>query len=187
MELDLEQMTDDELYDLVGRAEAILGKRQTETVFEDELNEVLSRGVAAGLIEDRGHREPWEPWSGDPKDLILKGAEFTHRGRVWRSKIPNNVTEPGDPDDPQAWRWWEDITDEITDPEEGDAPGEEDEDTGEEEMPGLPPWEPEGHNYTVGDQFDHEGTPYRVLQDHTSQPHWTPDAVPALYEKGTYA
>ena len=50
----------------------------------------------------------------------------------------------------------------------------------------LPEWDGNGHNYTTGDTFTYEGTPYRVRQDHTSQPHYTPDQVPALYEPGTY-
>lgn len=183
VDFDLENMSDDELYDLVGRAEGILGKRQTSEVFDNELNEVLSRGVAAGLIEDKGHGEAWvQPQGGH--DMYLKGAVVEHNGRTWRSRIPNNVWEPGNTSDPQAWRWWEDITDEVA--EDDDAPGE-DETIEEEETQGLPPWDGEGHQYITGDQFDHEGTPYRVLQDHQSQPHYTPDIVPALYEPGTYA
>ena len=49
----------------------------------------------------------------------------------------------------------------------------------------LPEWDGNAHNYTTGDTFTYEGTPYRVRQDHTSQPSWTPDQVPSLYEPGT--
>lgn len=50
---------------------------------------------------------------------------------------------------------------------------------------GLPPdvaaWDGNGHAYKAGDLCSYQGVTYRVLQAHTSQPHWTPNIVPALY------
>ncbi len=50
---------------------------------------------------------------------------------------------------------------------------------------GLPPdvaaWDGNGDAYKAGDLCSYQGVTYRVLQAHTSQPHWTPNIVPALY------
>ena len=37
--------------------------------------------------------------------------------------------------------------------------------------------------YAAGDRVRHDGTLYKVLQDHTSQADWTPDAAPSLFAK----
>lgn len=37
--------------------------------------------------------------------------------------------------------------------------------------------------YFVGKRLEHNGTIYKVLQDHTSQDGWTPDAAPSLFAK----
>ena len=62
--------------------------------------------------------------------------------------------------DPQWWRWWERL-----DPEP-ETPGE---------------WLV-GHSYQVDDEVTYDGARYLVLQAHTSQPDWPPNAVPALYQ-----
>jgi len=38
-----------------------------------------------------------------------------------------------------------------------------------------------GVSYAVDEIVRHEGSLYKVVQAHTSQPDWTPDAVPALF------
>ena len=40
-----------------------------------------------------------------------------------------------------------------------------------------------GVNYAVEKRLAHNGTIYKVLQDHTSQDDWTPDAAPSLFAK----
>lgn len=40
-----------------------------------------------------------------------------------------------------------------------------------------------GVNYAAGKRLAHNGTIYKVLQDHTSQDDWTPDAAPSLFAK----
>lgn len=40
-----------------------------------------------------------------------------------------------------------------------------------------------GKVYSVGKRLEHNGTIYKVLQDHTSQDCWTPDAAPSLFAK----
>ena len=38
-------------------------------------------------------------------------------------------------------------------------------------------------NYIKGQYINHEGVLYKVLQDHTSQEGWTPNATPSLFTK----
>lgn len=50
-------------------------------------------------------------------------------------------------------------------------------------IPALyPEWKP-GEGYVSGDRVLYGDTLYRVLQDHTSQETWTPDAAPSLFAK----
>lgn len=39
------------------------------------------------------------------------------------------------------------------------------------------------HDYVVGDRIRYNGLLYKVVQAHTSQADWTPDATPALYAR----
>lgn len=50
------------------------------------------------------------------------------------------------------------------------------------QVPGLyPEWDGNGMAYKTGTRLRYTGVLYRVLQDHTSQDDWTPDASPALF------
>lgn len=40
-----------------------------------------------------------------------------------------------------------------------------------------------GESYSAGKRLEYNGTIYKVLQDHTSQDGWTPDAAPSLFAK----
>lgn len=46
----------------------------------------------------------------------------------------------------------------------------------------YPEWR-EDVTYTTGQRVRHDGTLYKVLQDHTSQADWAPDAAPSLFAK----
>lgn len=46
----------------------------------------------------------------------------------------------------------------------------------------YPMWEKVGMNYSIDDLVSYNGVLYQVIQAHTSQVDWTPDAVPALFE-----
>ena len=46
----------------------------------------------------------------------------------------------------------------------------------------YPEWR-EGVSYTTGQRVRFNETLYKVLQDHTSQADWTPDAAPSLFAK----
>lgn len=43
-------------------------------------------------------------------------------------------------------------------------------------------WHPDAE-YTEGKRLSHNGTVYRVLQEHTSQEGWEPDKAPSLFAK----
>lgn len=47
---------------------------------------------------------------------------------------------------------------------------------------GAPPWDGNFHYYAIGSMVSYEGSEYRCLQAHTSQPDWTPPATPALWQ-----
>lgn len=50
-------------------------------------------------------------------------------------------------------------------------------------VPALyPAWRPDT-TYTTGIRLIHNDILYKVLQDHTSQADWTPDAAPSLFAK----
>ena len=49
------------------------------------------------------------------------------------------------------------------------------------EAPVLFPTWAVGVDYAAGDRIDYDGTLYKVVQSHTSQEDWLPDATPALY------
>ena len=44
-------------------------------------------------------------------------------------------------------------------------------------------WSGDSMQYKMGVRVNYEGTLYKVLQDHTSQPDWTPDTAPSLFAK----
>lgn len=47
----------------------------------------------------------------------------------------------------------------------------------------FPAWSGAGVAYKTGDRVMYNGTMYKVLQDHTSQEGWTPEAAPSLFAK----
>lgn len=50
-------------------------------------------------------------------------------------------------------------------------------------VPALYPAWRSGVNYVTGQRVLHGGVLYKVLQDHTSQDDWTPDAAPSLFSR----
>lgn len=45
----------------------------------------------------------------------------------------------------------------------------------------FPHWSGESHDYSVGDRISYNGTLYKCLLAHTSQPTWTPTDSPSLW------
>lgn len=96
-------------------------------------------------------------------DAYPRGAVVAHEGRVWENVTPANVWTPG-----TDTRLWKDVTKTAPAP----AP-----------TPAAAAWDGNSKAYKAGDHVTYKGATYRVIQPHTSQAGWTPDAVPALYAK----
>ena len=47
----------------------------------------------------------------------------------------------------------------------------------------YPHWSGDNVDYSIGDRLQYNGVLYRVLQPHTSQPNWHPDAAASLFAK----
>ena len=47
----------------------------------------------------------------------------------------------------------------------------------------FPAWSGDGVTYTVGQRLRYDGTLFKVLQEHTSQPDWTPETAPSLFAR----
>lgn len=111
-----------------------------------------------------GQHRAWEPPRG-AHDAYPRGAVVAHKGRVWESRHPANVWEPGGPGVPAGL--WEDVTANAPSPEPA---------------PSGPEWKA-GEAVKAGDVRTYQGTPYAVVQPHTTQAGWEPPAVPALWKK----
>lgn len=99
-------------------------------------------------------------------DAYPAGWRVRFGGKDWESLIGGNVWQPGDAGDPQSYRWWKDLT--PVEPPAGPAA-----------------WDGNAHPYIVGDVVTYGDATYTCRQAHTSQPGWTPAAVPALWAKQT--
>ena len=108
-----------------------------------------------------GKHRDWEQPRG-AHDAYPVGAVVAHGGKVWKNTTPANVWEPG------TGTLWKDVTANAPTPEPA---------------PTGTPWDGNSKAYKTGDHVTYKGTTYRVIQAHTSQSGWTPDAVPALYAK----
>lgn len=110
--------------------------------------------TAQGVVQGAAWVQPTDATNAYPLDWVV-----TYGGNQWQSLIPANTHIPGDPNDPQAYRWWKNLT----------------------VVPPAGAWAP-GVAYKVGDMVTYNGQSYKCLQAHTSQPDWTPPAVPALWQ-----
>lgn len=145
---DLAQLRVDVLTELERRDTLASAPERADRIARDYLG-------ASGTVEGEEWQVPNSAYTAYPEGWVV-----THKGSEWRSLIPSNATEPGNPNDPQAYRWWENLDEQAPEGE----------------------WSPNGHEYSVGDEVTYQETTYRCLQAHTSQPTWTPDIVPALWE-----
>lgn len=153
--IDLTELSGPELEQLQADIEAEQDRRRTLEQVPEQIDQLLGQVVAA-----EGHREDGE-WQHPSTTGFPKGWITRRKGRRYESLISNNVWMPGDPADPQSYRWWKDLTAE----EEAD-------DT---------EWSGDGVEYHAGDERTYDGQWYRARQHHVSQPDWTPPAVPALW------
>jgi hypothetical protein len=157
--VDLSTYTDDELTDLSSQIRDEQTKRATIANAPAMISHINAKVLAAQGVS-RG--EAWVQPTG-ATDAYPIGWTVTYNGKTWMSLIAANTTIPGDPADPQSYRWWKDMT--VVPPTSG-----------------PPDWSGAGVAYAVGDVVTYNGQTYKCLQAHTSQPGWTPDAVPALWQ-----
>lgn len=163
--MDLTNYTDDDLDAL--RVQVLTEQERRATIAAaPEQADNLSRRYLDAVGRTDG--TAWVQPTG-AHDAYPEGAVVINDGKEWVSLISGNVWMPGNPDDPQSYRWWREVTD-------GDDGGDE----GDEES-GVSAWDPNGKDYAVGEQVTFEGKTYECRQAHTSQPGWTPAAVAALW------
>ena len=152
MELDLEHMTDEQLYALIDDAQTELGKRQTRDVFEQQVNELYESARASGAIKAPEQGEQWEQPT-HAGDAYVKGDVVTHDGVQWVSTVTPNTWEPG----VSGWHRQAE-----TDPETGE--------------PGVPEWvRPSGTHdaYQIGDRIRYNDRIYESI--HPGANTWSPD------------
>lgn len=154
--VDLSTYTDDELVALSLQVRDEQRNRATVMNAPARISRINASVLAAQGVSQG---QEWVQPSG-ATDAYPIGWVVTHNAKTWKSLIAANATEPGDPADPQNYRWWEDMT----------------------PVPVTDAWDPNGHVYAVGDIVTYNGQTYQCLQAHTSQPDWFPDVTPALWQ-----
>ena len=152
--MDIRDATDAELRQLKHMIDGELSRRETLANAGRKLDTIVREVLTAeGVTEG----EEWEAGKSYPKDWTV-----TRNDVQYTSQIPNNVWTPGDPNDPQTGRWWKPET--IDDAEAANE---------------WAPW----IDVAVGETWTYEGTEYKVIQAHQTQPGWEPPSLPALWEK----
>ena len=123
---------------------------------------------AEKLPEDASDVPEWVNPGTDHSMMYREGDIVRYEGRIVRSTHSGlNHWEPGTLG--FDGRIWEDIT---------PVAAEEDPATGET----ITQWRP-GIVATVGMKLTYNGATYEVIQPHTTQADWLPDALPALYKR----
>ena len=129
--------------------------RQGHLRTEHEPGEVLALFVR--------YRHPEQGLDWIPAETVEAGTLREYGGQMYRA-IQGHTTqttwEP--PAVPALWA----LVEVPSEQEEGDA---------------VQQWEP-GISVTAGEEYEYQGTTYRVIQSHTTLTGWEPPAVPALWE-----
>ena len=122
---------------------------------------------AEDLPENASDVPEWVNPGTDHSAMYREGDIVRYKGRIVRSTHKGlNSWEPGVLN--YDGRIWEDITpaEAVEDPEAGET---------------IAQWRP-GIAATVGMKLTYNGATYEVIQAHTTQADWLPDALPALYK-----
>lgn len=180
--MDLKQMSDEDLEDLYHRVEGERATRRMVKEAPQRAAEIEIRAVqeldyiASGFHSgDGGIGTPdvpreWKKPTGAHDAWPMGSVVVCPHGEIFRSTKHANDT---DPCDEANYRWWQRL-----DAETGEPPAPE-----VDEVTGMMVWSGLGVPYGVGDERAYESVPYRCRQAHTSQLDWTPDAVPALWDR----
>lgn len=168
--MDLTTLTDEELAKLrsdvgaeVDRRLILINSVQKIDAISAEYHEAVGNPKGSDWVQPQGAH-----------DAYPMNWEVTHGGKVWKSLIPNNVWEPGDPNNPVVHTLWEEVVPPVEEPPLEEEPP-------AEEPPAVAEWDGNAKAYAVNDLVSFSGQTYRCLQAHTSQPGWTPVVVPALW------
>lgn len=156
MNIDIEALSDSDLSRL---HEAVLSELEVRNAKAEIVRNLETIQNRAGITIVDGR--PWAQPTG-AHDAYPLGSTVVDDGHLWESAHPFNVWKPGTGD------LWIDRGEASTpDPLPLDE---------------YPVWEP-GIAVKVGDLYAHQGDLYSAVQDHTTQPAWTPDLTPALWKK----
>ena len=158
--MDLSPFTDDDLRSLRVQVQAELDRRALVASAGDRISQINTEVLTASGVSDG---DDWTQPT-DASNAYPEGWTVTYNGQKWISLIPANTTKPGDPSDPQNYRWWKNAAPPA-------PPG----------PPAIPAWDPAGHAYKIADVVTYQSKTYRCIQAHTSQPGWDPASVPALW------
>lgn len=150
--MDFSTMTDAEVEDLGRLVVAELARRRIVADAPAEV-ERINRAVLAA--EGRNPGGAWSQPTG-AHDAYPPGWQVSRNGKTYESLVPGNVWTPGDPADPQSWRWWREVV-----------------------PAGSDDWRP-GVAYAAGAEVSHAGKRWRCAVAHTSQADWAPGA-PGVY------
>jgi hypothetical protein len=145
-------------YDLAMLASQVRTEQMHRLALSQAAAQISQINRACMAAQDIQQGSPWVQPT-DATNAYPQGWVVVFEGDEWESLIPANTHQPDDPADPQSGRWWKNLT---TVP----APGV------------WAPWTA----YKVGDVVTYQNQTYKCLQAHTSQPDWTPPAVPALWQ-----
>ena len=172
--MDLTTLTDAQITDLQAALMAEVERRRAEPLVDQARTELVTTLRDAGTLTPPDAATPdtppeqvpaWVDPGTDHTRMYTLGAVVAHGGRIWESTHPGlNHWEPGTVG--VDWRIWRDITPQP-EPEPGQAAA----------------WDGQGHAYEAGDLVIYQGHVYEVIQAHTSQGDWTPDATASLYQK----
>ena len=162
--IDWRTMPDTTLHAEVEAGQAEVARRALEQVVTDNLDRVIGDART-----DQPETE-WAPYDGTLASLYPAGWVTRRDGHRWESLISHNHTMPGDPADPQSWRWWSDLGPIHPEP---DTP---------EPDPSAPRVWAVGTAWAAGEPCTHEGVTYWARQAHTAHaPDWAPPLTPALW------
>lgn len=157
--IDLSTYTLDELAALASQVRDEQAHRSIIANAPAQISAINAKVLAAqGVSQGSAWTQPTDATNAYPI-----GWTVTYGGKTWQSLIAANTTTPGDPADPQNYRWWKDTT---------PVPP----------TTGTPAWDGNGVAYAIGDKVTYNGPTYQCIQAHTSQPGWDPVSVPALWQ-----
>lgn len=156
--MDFNEMTDQELADLIEQARDVLAKRQSRAAVDRQVADVLRTARAEGVTETPAEGAEWVQPVG-AHDAYLAGDVVEHVGKFWSSTVDYNVWEPG----VSGWR---------------EQPGEDGD--GNPIVPEYLPPTGQHDVYMAGDRVTFEGDVYEAVMDNVT---WSPSEHPPAWRK----